>query len=109
MTESIRIRNSADGAHLLFFCPPPSIRAWYPSRDIHTPLGSATTWGLSRQSVSPHWTVIYLGVTVGTLICFFSVTSKPSPGPKILRIFEKRLLSESVNITKPGALDVLRA
>ena len=31
---------------------------------------SATARGLSRQPVSPHLTVIYLGVTVGTVTYF---------------------------------------
>ena len=65
VTESIRIRNSAVGTHLLSFCLPPSIWAWYPSGDILAHLVSATARGLSRQSVSSYLTVIYLGVTVG--------------------------------------------
>lgn len=60
------------------------------------------------HSVSHHQRLTKRGVVVGTLTYFLRIL-KAQPGPTILVILGKYLLSESVNVAKQDELAVLRA
>lgn len=73
-------------------------------------LVSPTTEGLSTSDEmlclpSLDTNLIRVTLTVTYFLCIL----KAQPGPIMLRTFGKRLLSESVNVTKQGELPVLRA